>query len=320
MYNNTDAPLGANGRQIGFIDANGAAAFGVSLTTNGTIPPRGYYLVAGPDYSLTGSAAPDQAAPALPLNGLAGVGVFNGPVNNAADRLDSAAFSSVASNAAFGYFREGAGLPPIGNAVIEHSFMRKQTNGAPQDTDNNLNDFVLLSPGGGGINGVQAVLGAPGPQSLTSPMERNATMPSLMMNPNVSASSPPNRERNTTPVPNGAQGTLAIRRTFTNNTGAPVKKLRFRVIDITNKPSGPEAELRVLSSVDVMINGQPVRGTTLEQPTAQPNGGGVNSTLAGGVITLSNPLPSGASVNVQFLLGVQRGGSFRFFVNVEALN
>ena len=320
LYNNTDAPLSSNGRQLGFVDANGAAAFGVSLTANKTIPPRGYYLVAGPDYSLTGLAAPDQVAPALPLNGLAGVGVFNGPINNAANRLDSAAFSSVASNAAFGYFREGAGLPPIGNAVTEHSFMRKQTNGAPQDTDNNLNDFVLLSPAGGVINGVQAVLGAPGPQSSTSPMERNATMPSLMMNPNVSASSPPNRERNTTPAPNGALGTLTIRRKFTNNTGAPIKKLRFRVIDITNKSSGSEAELRALSSVDVMINGQPVRGTALEQPPAQPNGGGMNSTLAVGVITLSNPLPSGASVNVQFLLGVQRGGSFRFFVNVEALN
>ncbi|MFL6209547.1 MAG: hypothetical protein ACJ74W_11890, partial [Pyrinomonadaceae bacterium] len=61
-----------------------------------------------------------------------------------------------------------------------------------------------------------------------------------------------------------------------------------------------------------------IRGTTLEQPPSQPNGGGFNSTLSAGTVTLATPLAAGASVNLRFLLGVQQAGAFRFFINVEA--
>ncbi len=53
----------------------------------------------------------------------------------------------------------------------------------------------------------------------------------------------------------------------------------------------------------------------LEQPPAQPNGGGLNSTMTVTVV----PIANGATVDLRFLLGVQQGGAFRFFVNVEAL-
>ena len=62
-----------------------------------------------------------------------------------------------------------------------------------------------------------------------------------------------------------------------------------------------------------------IEGTTLEQPPAQTIGGGLNSTASASTVTLASPLAPGASVNVQFLLGVQQGGSFRFLLNVEAL-
>ena len=62
-----------------------------------------------------------------------------------------------------------------------------------------------------------------------------------------------------------------------------------------------------------------VQGTTLETPPAQANGGAYNSTLAAGTVTLGTPLAAGASINLQFLLGVQATGSFRFVFNVEAL-
>jgi hypothetical protein len=38
-----------------------------------------------------------------------------------------------------------------------------------------------------------------------------------------------------------------------------------------------------------------------------------------GTITLPKPLAPGASANLQFLLGVQQTGSFKFFFNIEAL-
>jgi hypothetical protein len=36
-------------------------------------------------------------------------------------------------------------------------------------------------------------------------------------------------------------------------------------------------------------------------------------------VTLGTPLAAGASINIQFVLGVQQTGSFKFFFNVEAL-
>ena len=112
---------------------------------------------------------------------------------------------------------------------------------------------------------------------------------------------------------------LYLRRAFTNNTGAPVTKLRFRVIEMSNGGVNT-AILRAINSGDITVNGQPVKGLTLETPPAQPTGGGVNSTLCVGSITLAAPLANGAKVNVQFRLGIVQGGSYRFFVNTEASN
>jgi len=38
-----------------------------------------------------------------------------------------------------------------------------------------------------------------------------------------------------------------------------------------------------------------------------------------GTVTLGAPLANGAAVNIQFLLGVEQTGMFRFLVIVEAL-
>ena len=43
------------------------------------------------------------------------------------------------------------------------------------------------------------------------------------------------------------------------------------------------------------------------------------SSLAAGKISLAAPLAPGASINLQFLLGVEQKGTFRIHVNVEAL-
>jgi hypothetical protein len=97
-------------------------------------------------------------------------------------------------------------------------------------------------------------------------------------------------------------------------------------VDITtlgNRAAG-EADVRALSStqtVVVLSMGTPatVEGTTLEQPPVQAQCGGLNSSLSAGTVTMAQPLAPGASINVQFLLGVVQGGSFRYFINVEAL-
>src|SRR5262249_39374337 len=109
--------------------------------------------------------------------------------------------------------------------------------------------------------------------------------------------------------------------------------------DITTFPSpgAGVADLRPLTSVDEVgvgpINdtttctaaGQAtpctltVKGTTLEEPPAQSNGGGYNSTLSAGTVTLGTPLLNGASLDLRFVLGVQQTGTFRFKLIIEAL-
>ena len=127
---------------------------------------------------------------------------------------------------------------------------------------------------------------------------------------------------------------MTVRRRFVNNTGAPVTQLRFRIVDIsTISVPGGIADMRALTSTNVVVNGITdngtctaagqstpcsitVTGTTLETPPAQAIGGGHNSTFT---VNLGTPLAAGASINLQFLLGVQQTGSFKFFFNIEAL-
>jgi hypothetical protein len=125
-------------------------------------------------------------------------------------------------------------------------------------------------------------------------------------------------------------GTLSIRRTFTNNTGAPVTQLRFRVVEITTfiLPSvAGQADVRPLNSndLDVIVGGNPVtvRGTIVESPPTQDLGGGWNTSMVpsiGGNLMLNEPIAPGGSITVQFLLGVMRTGLFSFYLNIEASN
>jgi hypothetical protein len=148
----------------------------------------------------------------------------------------------------------------------------------------------------------------------------------------------PNRVRDFTSDPgnNSTFGTLKVRRRVVNNTGGSVTRLRFRIVEMSTFPSpgGGVADLRVRTSVleasvgpvnDPVTCGGPtpcnvaVQGLTLETPPLQPNGGGFNSTVAAGTITLGTPLANGASINVNLLVGIQQPGTFRFYVIVEAL-
>ena len=171
-----------------------------------------------------------------------------------------------------------------------------------------------------------------------SPIKRDA-LGVNMLDSTVSSAAVPNRMRDFTTGANATFGHLMIRRRVVNNTGGNVTRLRFRIVEVTTFPSpgGGVADLRPITSVNVSVGGVndaatctaasagpppctvTVKGTTLETPPAQPNGGGVNSTFGDGTITLGTPLANGASANVQFVLGIQTTGTFRFLIIVEAL-
>ena len=257
-----------------------------------------------------------------------------------ATRLDAVGFSSTSDP----LFREGDGLPPIGTLDGDYSLVRKLTSGYPQDTNNNAADFLFISITGGSYGGtVASVLGAPGPENLNSPVQRNSAVRASLIDPSQGSSSPINRARNSTPnqavctgYGNCPLGTLSIRRSYTNLTGANITRLRFRVTDVTtlNSPgyvacpdpnNCAQADVRFVTSPDIIVtraDGSTVtaRGTIIDQPPTQYYGGGVNTTLTVGGITMDTPLRNGESVGVQFLLAIHQMGSFRFLVNVEPLH
>jgi hypothetical protein len=327
IYNNMNATVlvdtADNSAGWAVVAADGATRFVIPAGT--LIPARGHYLAANGGYTLNAVAAPDRTY-AADIPDDAGVAIFGSSTSfTPATRLDAAGFTS-ASNPL--YF-ETNGLSPIGTNDGQYSFARKLTSGLPQDTDNNSNDFWFVSTTAASFNGVQSILGAPAPENLASPIQRNATIKAAQIDSCTGAGACQNRLRVGTPVPNGAFGTLKLRRKFTNATNGMVSRLRFRVVDITTlnspgyAPGNGQADLRVVPSDAANFNvtlstGQsvPVAGTQAETPPAQPNGGGLNSGIS---LIMPVQIAPGASVNVEFNLGVMQGGAFRFLVNVEAV-
>ena len=332
-----------------------AASDGVArcVIPNGTvIPNKGHYLcVNSVGYSLAsypagnGTTATGDATYTTDILDNAGIALFNTSIAanfNLANRLDAVGSTTEANT----LYKEGTGYPALTPFSIDYSFYRDNcgkggsittfgtcpTGGILKDTNNNAADFVFVDTNGTSAGAGQR-LGAPGPENLSSPIERNASFAVNLLDTCASSASPPNRVRDFTSDPpnNSTFGTLDVRRTVVNNTGGNVTRLRFRVVDITTfpAPSGiADLRPRTSSAVVVTVDRPPcgsgtsnvtVQGTTLEQPPSQPNGGGFNSSMSAGVVTLATPIANGASVDVRFLLGIQQTGSFKFYINVEAL-
>jgi len=354
IVNLTDRPFtvasgdNSGGWSIAALDATGTQANIIAVIPNDTvIPARGHYLIANntpaTGYSLgnyggTGNAIPNATYTAdIPDN--TGIGLFNtsdaGQVNFGR-RIDAVGFAGQ-SGALASLFSEGDKLPDIGSSDGEYAFVRKQTTGIARDTGDNARDFDFVSPDAGVFGAVQSLPGAPGPENLSSPTQRNAGLKASLVDPACNAfgaaDSACARHRDGTPdaANRSTLGTLSLRRKFTNKTGEPVTRLRFRIVDLTAgaAASSGTADLRARTSLDFVAtcadicldtgsSATDINGVTLET-TAGANTGGINSTLAQGKITLDSKLAPGASTNVHFLLGVERNGSFRFLVNVEAV-
>jgi hypothetical protein len=359
IYNNSNSPHtvtatdGSSGYGLFKMGAScGATPVLVGFIPNGTvIPGRGHYLFAGPAYSLVAYGAADQVVADIESD--RNVGIFstsNLAAISTANRLDAVGFGANTGGTC-DLLREGSTLTPLVGSVLEYSYFRDEcgksgnpstfgncpTGGATKDSNDNATDLIFAETTGA-VTVAGRRLGAPGPQSLGS-ARFNSDIFTLLLDNTKGSTGSPNRERdNTVSVPNGATGTLSIRRRFVNTTGAPVTQLRFRIVDISALGTGAVADLRAISSGPITVTGiqdsgtclastgspttpctVTVQGTTLEQPPNQPMGGALNSSYTAGTITLGTPLAPGASVNLQLVLGVQSSGSFKFFFNVEAL-
>ncbi|HYX42094.1 MAG TPA: hypothetical protein VE821_10375, partial [Pyrinomonadaceae bacterium] len=267
---------GSGGWALAYTDSAGAGANIVATITNGTtIPTHGHYLLTNnasnatasnnhskfgwplkPEfvscqpgsYSLCSYAAGEQSFTTdIPDDGaIALFQTANSSNFSTTTRLDAVSLNN-GSGTFSSLFREGTNLPSPGANDGEYAFVRKLTSGTPQDTDNNAADFAFVSTNGGTYGGVASTLGAPGPENSASPIQRNAQIKAALIDTGctmtvVGPNSSPvlgtcPRVRDLTPGTNATNGTLSIRRTFTNNTGSPVTRLRFRIVDITTAPA-----------------------------------------------------------------------------------
>jgi hypothetical protein len=371
IYNTRSTPYivqtADNSPGFAVAQSNGNVLF--VIPNNTAIPARGHYLAvnnggggcigaysdgnypAGNGTTATGDNTLNED---IATN--AGIALFNTSNQgsfNLANRLDAVGTSAEANP----LYKEGTGYPVFQGNINEtngprYSIFRNAQSGLPQDTNNNETDFQTADESSTEMcistaNFNCRRLGAPGPENLSSPVQHNADIKASLVDPqcpgitvNPTLRSACRFERRSEQVGTAPSfGTFAIRRRFTNMTGAPVTRLRFRIVDITNDLflfGSSTADIRAITSPQVTATCQNESGTphlcsdtglpttTIEGTTREPdqpfsNGGGFNSTVSAGTVTLANPLASGGSVNLQFLFGVQRAGAFRFFVNVEAL-
>ncbi|HKE57766.1 MAG TPA: Calx-beta domain-containing protein [Pyrinomonadaceae bacterium] len=359
IYNttNTSHIVGATDGSAGYGIAASDGVLRCTIPNNTVIPPKGHFLcVNSVGYALgsypagNGTTATGDATYTTDIPDNAGIGLFSSATTfNLANRLDAVGSTSEANT----LYKEGTGYPALTPFSIDYSFRRDDcgkhgsittmgpcpSGGAVADTDNNAADFYFVDTNGTSAGGGQR-LGAPGPENLSAPLV-NTTISGLLLDGTVGGPSAPNRVRDFTsdPANNSTFGTLDIRRRIVNGSGGPITRLRFRVIDMTTFPAPSAiADLRTRTSTLVVVSGindtatclasngvattpctVNVQGTTLEQPPSQLNGGAFGSTYSVGTVTLGTPLANGASVNVRFLLGIQQTGSFKFFINVEAL-
>jgi len=220
-----------------------AASNGVArcVIPNGTvIPNRGQYLcVNSVGHSLAsypagnGTTATGDATYTTDIPDNAGIALFNTSVAanfNLANRIDAVGSTSEANTT----YKEGTGYPALVPFSIDYSFYRDNcgkggsittfgacpTGGILKDTNNNAADFVFVDTNGTSAGAGQR-LGAPGPENLSSPIERNASFAVNLLDICGASASPPNRVRDFTSDPpnNSTFGTLDIRRTVVNNTG-----------------------------------------------------------------------------------------------------
>jgi len=365
IYNNSNA-----GHTVTALDGSAgysvaASDFTVRCTIpNGTtIPARGHFLCANNasgGYSLSSypagpatTATPD-ATYTTDIADNVGIALFNTatPANfSTGTRIDAVGSTAEANT----LYKEGAGYSALSVNSIEFSILRDlcgkggsltllggcPTQGLPKDSNDNAADFIFVDTNATSI-GMGRRLGAPGPENLSSPIQRNGQFSVPNLDSTAGTSSPPNRAREfgSDPANRSTFGTLEIRKRVVNNTGAPVTRLRFRIIDVTTFPPAVSfADLRARSSVAVAVSGindtatcpggvtpcaVTVQGTTVDEPPNQNppgigrNGGGFNTSLSVGTVTVTT-IPTGGSINVRFLLGIEQTGTFKFFINVEAL-
>jgi hypothetical protein len=326
LYNDSDGPVtvastdGSSGWAL-VAASDGAPRF---VVPNGTvIPARGHFLGANSvGYSFAAQAAPDATwTTDIPDN--AGVALFDtsNPAHfTLAHRLDAVGSSSEPNT----LFKTGTGYPALTPFSINYAFVRDLRPGLPKNTQNNAADLVFVDTNGTSAGAGQR-LGAPSPEDLASTRVAPGDIAVQALDPSVALNAAPNQARDLLSVPssNATFGRITFRRRLVNLTGSPITALNLRIADLTTFPSPSGiADLRPQTSSDQVVlaadGSHTVHGTTLVEPPAQPNGGGINSLLQVGAVSGATPLPPRGAIDISVQMGIQQTGAMRFCAQVGA--
>src|SRR5678815_2906753 len=210
IYNNSGADHTVAGGGTGYAVA---ASDGVArcVIPNGTvIPNRGHYLCANSaGYSLAsypagnGTTATGDATYTTDIPDNAGIAIFNTSVGadfTLANRLDAVGSTSEANT----LYKEGTGYPALTPFSIDYAFYRDNcgkggsittfgrcTISTPKDNNNNAADFIFVDTNGTSAGAGQRAA-PPGPENLSSPIQRNSTITENLLDATVIKANPPN--------------------------------------------------------------------------------------------------------------------------------
>ncbi|MFS8086923.1 MAG: lamin tail domain-containing protein, partial [Acidobacteriota bacterium] len=138
LYNNSDGPFDIGGWKIRSSSSTGTVTTRVTIVANTIIPPRGHFL-ASSNSNYSGAVIGDQTYSAgIADNG--GIAITD-PTDAISDQVGMDSGSA---------YKEGSVLSPFSSSnTTDRSYERKPGGaiGSTQDTNDNSNDFQLITPG-----------------------------------------------------------------------------------------------------------------------------------------------------------------------------
>ncbi len=307
---NTGAPVPL----AGFVVTSSSGTVITLPATAGTLGTNRSYLITGAGYSLGAIATSDDSVPTL---GSGGIKV---------QAPDTAGTQTDAVGPSAGYSRGSVLAVNVPTTVTaQYAWVRAEVAGRPVNAGDNLADFRLVSTTREVIAGKQSVLGSASPTGTSNPYQHNATLLSTLLDTGSGQAVSPNRVYSA-----GTPGTLIVRRTITNTSGATITSAKVRITAISQANGDPQpgvspqpsrvALLRVInpatptSAVSVGGSTRTVRNLSIDAPSGVP-GGGLNSTLT---VPLGAGLAPGASIDVAVTFAADSGGTFWFGYDVDA--
>ncbi len=324
----SSGPSGANDSYVELLNTGPTVPLaGIVVSTSSgsssTLPATAGLLGTGRSYLITGSAFSLTTVATSDYTTTLGTGGIK------LTAPDTALTQTDAVGPGTG-FHLGTGLPAMtGTPSAQYAWVRREIAGKAVDSHDNAADFVLVTRQGALVDGVQSTLGSASPTGTADPYQHNAGLTSTLLDPAIAVTAAPNRV-----VVTGTPGTLTVRRTITNTSGATISAAKVRVTALSElhgqpqpgvgaqpatvanlrviNPAAPTQSIRLSSGTTVTVN-----NLTVDAPSNPTPGGGLNSTL-----TLPLPdggLAPGATINVAFTFAIDTRGTFWFGYDIDAI-